>query len=424
MVEGKSKKVVKAYSVEHEYNLDGLISDYTLLLKAIIEEIWGNIRWKEKKVNRRMRIFPMIPTSKEFKRNIRNSALKNWEYASHYVDSAINTAYSIFKSWRKRYRKGIAKRKKPEIKRAFVYVKTTLFSYKDGKVKITIVPRKRYVEFDLKQYWFWDRVKNLNLGGIILKKGSITFTFWHMKEIRIEKPVGWDANLLSFDGYDGKQHYKISLKDVYTIHRAYELKRKRIQERTQKTKPKTYKRLMAKYKRREWKRVNALLHKISKSISNRSHIFEDLTYMKMKRKSKSRKKNRQLFKGDFIKLQKMIEYKANWNGYCVIYVNPRNTTKTCSRCGFVMKTRIGAVFKCPKCGLSMDRQKNASVNIFRKGLGMWGPGVAPNGDKTYDTLPMNPEGAEVDASQSVGMSRPPTLNPRRSPAEFVAEAHL
>ena len=414
--------MVKAYSVEHEYDLDGLISDYTWLLKAIIEEIWMNIRWKEEKVKGRIRIFPVIPTSRKFKRNIRKFALKDWKYASHYVDGAINTAYSIFKSWRKRYRKGIAKRKKPEIKREFVYVKTTLFSYKDGKVKITIEPRKRYVEFDLKQYWFWDSVKNLNLGGIILKKNSITFTFWRMKGIHVVNPIGWDANLLSFDGYDGKHHYKIPLKEVYTIHRTYEMKRKRIQERTQKTKQKTYKRLMAKYKRRERNRVNALLHKISKSISNRSHIFEDLTHMKMKCKSKSKKRNRQLFKGDFIKLQKMIEYKANWNGYCVIYVNPRNTTKTCSRCGFVVKTRIGAVFKCPKCGLSMDRQKNASINIFR--LGMWGPGVAPKGDETDEMLPMNPEGAEVDASQSVGMSRPPTLNPRRSPAEFVAEAHL
>ena len=161
---------------------------------------------------------------------------------------------------------------------------------------------------------------------------------------------------------------------------------------------------MAKYKRRERNRVNALLHKISKSISNRSHIFEDLTYMKMKCKSKSKKRNRQLFKGDFIKLQRMIEYKANWNGYDVVYIPPRNTTKTCSRCGFIVETRTGAVFKCPKCGLVMDRQMNASINIFRKGLGMWGPGVAPNGDKTYDMLPMNPEGDEVDVSQSVCVS--------------------
>ena len=35
---------------------------------------------------------------------------------------------------------------------------------------------------------------------------------------------------------------------------------------------------------------------------------------------------------------------------------------------------------------------------------MWGPGVAPNGDKTDEMLPMNPEGDEVDVSQGVGVS--------------------
>jgi len=400
------KKVVKAYSVEHNYDLDRFISDYTWLLNAIMRKIWSNIRWKEKKVKGKKRILPVIPNSKEFKRNLRNSALKDWKYASHYVDSAINTAYSILKSWRKRYKKGQAGRKMPVIKREFVYVKTTLFSYRNGVVKITIVPRKCYVEFDLKQYWFWDRVKNLNLGGIILKKNRVTFTFWTMKELHIKKPVGWDANLMSFDGYDGKYHYKIPLKYVYTIHREYELKRKRIQEKTQKTKPKTYKRLMAKYEHREQNRVDDFLHKISTSLfmSSRSHIFEDLTDMKRNCKSKSRKKNRQLFKGDFRKLQRFVVYKVNYIGYCTTYAPAKNTSKTCSRCGFVVETRIGAVFKCPNCGLVMDRQMNASINIFRKGLGMWGLGVAPNGDETDDMLPMNPEGAEVDVSQSVGVS--------------------
>ena len=83
--------MVKAYSVEHEYNLDVFISDYTWLLKAIIEEIWMKIRWKEEKARGRIRIFPVIPTSREFKRNIRKFASKDWKYASHYVDSAINT---------------------------------------------------------------------------------------------------------------------------------------------------------------------------------------------------------------------------------------------------------------------------------------------------------------------------------------------
>ena len=47
------------------------------------------------------------------------------------------------------------------------------------------------------------------------------------------------------------------------------------------------------------------------------------------------------------------------------------------------------------------RHKDPNRSVL---LGMWGPGVAPKGDKTDDMLPMNPEGDEVDASQGVGVS--------------------
>ncbi|MEM5782633.1 MAG: zinc ribbon domain-containing protein, partial [Candidatus Aenigmatarchaeota archaeon] len=36
------------------------------------------------------------------------------------------------------------------------------------------------------------------------------------------------------------------------------------------------------------------------------------------------------------------------------------TSKTCSRCGYYNKDLRGAsIFKCPNCGLIIDRQKNA-----------------------------------------------------------------
>ena len=45
----------------------------------------------------------------------------------------------------------------------------------------------------------------------------------------------------------------------------------------------------------------------------------------------------------------------------------------------------------------------------RSGLGMWGPGVAPNGDKTDEMLPMNPEGDEVDAVSYTHLTLPTIL---------------
>ncbi|MDI6897506.1 transposase, partial [Methanocella conradii] len=53
----------------------------------------------------------------------------------------------------------------------------------------------------------------------------------------------------------------------------------------------------------------------------------------------------------------------------VVLVNPANTSKMCSRCGqIVEKTLDERVHRCPCCGLVMDRDENAAINILRLGL--------------------------------------------------------
>jgi len=36
------------------------------------------------------RLIPIIPKSRRFKRGLRNELVRSWNYASHYIDSAIN----------------------------------------------------------------------------------------------------------------------------------------------------------------------------------------------------------------------------------------------------------------------------------------------------------------------------------------------
>lgn len=54
---------------------------------------------------------------------------------------------------------------RPEITKRTVYIKSTLFSYKNGVLKIGIEPRRRYLEVDLKKYsWIpkdSDRIEGL-----------------------------------------------------------------------------------------------------------------------------------------------------------------------------------------------------------------------------------------------------------------------
>jgi putative transposase len=61
--------------------------------------------------------------------------------------------------------------------------------------------------------------------------------------------------------------------------------------------------------------------------------------------------------------------KAEDAGRTVVLIDPRNTTKTCSGCGeIVPKTLSQRVHQCPKCGLVLDRDHNAALNILARGL--------------------------------------------------------
>jgi len=66
-------------------------------------------------------------------------------------------------------------------------------------------------------------------------------------------------------------------------------------------------------------------------------------------------------------LHRQLEYKAEEQGVPVIKVDPRNTSKSCPRCGEVKerRSRVGRVFVCAKCGWRCDRQVNAGLNICR-----------------------------------------------------------
>ena len=56
--------------------------------------------------------------SRDYRKKLRDSLLVDWPYAAHWVDSAMKTAYSIFKSWRKNYVKGDRKKEEAHSKKA------------------------------------------------------------------------------------------------------------------------------------------------------------------------------------------------------------------------------------------------------------------------------------------------------------------
>jgi putative transposase len=69
------------------------------------------------------------------------------------------------------------------------------------------------------------------------------------------------------------------------------------------------------------------------------------------------------------KLITTTSYKAEWAGKRVELVNPSNTSQICSGCGLVVQKDLSErVHSCPFCGLTLDRDHNAAINILRLGL--------------------------------------------------------
>lgn len=64
-----------------------------------------------------------------------------------------------------------------------------------------------------------------------------------------------------------------------------------------------------------------------------------------------------------------ITYKAEKAGRWVVPVNPKGTSQKCSGCGAtVKKTLRQRIHSCPHCGLELDRDHNAAINILALGM--------------------------------------------------------
>jgi putative transposase len=351
---------VRAYNIKHNYDARDFLEAYRLVLQRAIDEVWSRIRLVEKYKGGRRKLVPVLPKESSFKHHyLRNLLLADWEYSKHYVDSAIKQAYSILHSWRRSYLKGERGRRKPVVKRRFVRIKERLYSFKDGRIKVSIKPYKSYLTFDVSKAWFLSRARG-EMGELILNERYLTITF-RFRERRTETDgkMAWDSNEKSLDGFNPETGWiRVDLTGLFHIHRVYELKRKRLQTLASR-KPKL-REILRKYSKRERNKAKDFCHKLSTQLSRmfKGHIhgFERLDKKRMANNSK--KHNRNIAKSNWKMIYMFMSYKAK-----VIALNPKNSTKRCSRCGMINAPK-GALYVCAHCGLRINRQLNAAINLY------------------------------------------------------------
>ena len=112
------------------------------------------------------------------------------------------------------------------------------------------------------------------------------------------------------------------------------------------------------------------LHKVSKDLVNSYDciILEDLDLKELVHDN-YKVVNKHLANVVPAKLVQFLLYKAENAGKRIITVDPHYTTRMCSSCGDVKAKKLSdRMHCCEACGLTLDRDLNASINILALGL--------------------------------------------------------
>jgi putative transposase len=126
-------------------------------------------------------------------------------------------------------------------------------------------------------------------------------------------------------------------------------------------------------------------HLIADKLAERAVVIGDLSQRQMvrnkneeespKEQRKRRIRNRMVYNDwGLYSFVQMLAYKCLLYGKELFSISERDTTKQCHVCKQLQEMPLWKrTYRCPNCGLVMDRDENSAVNIFQRFLARLGP---------------------------------------------------
>jgi IS605 OrfB family transposase len=239
--------------------------------------------------------------------------------------------------------------------------------------KITILTLKGRIEVSIKYGGYRELDYNRVQGqaDLIYKNGvfylMIVVELPDADPIDVDGTIGVDLGITNLaTTSDGKVYSGKKCNDV----RAKYAKIKAILQKIGTWNAKKHLKKISGRERRFKKDVN---HCISKELvnsakdTNCSIALEDLTGIRERTTVRKAQRDKHS-KWAFSELRSFIEYKAKLLGVLVVLVDPRNTSRQCSVCGYTSKNnrKSQSDFVCCECGHAENADYNASKNIAFK----------------------------------------------------------
>jgi putative transposase len=182
------------------------------------------------------------------------------------------------------------------------------------------------------------------------------------KQIGID--VGLKAYVTDADGETvaNPRHYRKAENKLKRLQMRLSRKQKKSANRKRARKQLAKQHLKVQRQREDFARKTANAYVTSNDLI----AYEDLQIKNMVKNRKLAKSIHDAGWGTFLR---WLKYYATVHGTQVIAVPPHYTTQNCSGCGTkVQKSLSVRTHICPKCGLVMDRDQNAALNILHKAL--------------------------------------------------------
>ncbi len=192
----------------------------------------------------------------------------------------------------------------------------------------------------------------------------------HIKPVKPEKFVGLDYSMKElFITSEGKSaeylsYYRLSLEKL-------KKEQRKLSKCENGSNNKNKQRLkVAKYHEKVANQRKDFLHKTSRQITNEFDIvcIEDLN---MKGMSQALNFGKSILDNSFGSFVSMLDYKFKEQGKQLVRIDKWfPSSKMCSACGQIKDTLSlsDRTYHCEHCGLSLDRDYNASINIRNEGI--------------------------------------------------------
>jgi len=298
---------------------------------------------------------------------------------SMYIVTACRHVASIYKSFMKLKRLGMCEKDRPTFRGRAIWLHGQVFRLDAEGWRASIaVHGGRWITLRLLHGEYHERFRGMehDEARLVLRDDGLYLDVSFSQTVILPEPDA-NARVVAVDVNENVivygNDYFVERFETYEgiIRTRYFLKRRRIQTKIRGRE--LQRRLLEKYRGREWNRVREIYYKAVKEIIGRAKetgatviVMEDLEIHREDKGSEGL--NGRLHRWSYGRFQRILEYQAKLNGLNVVYVDPRDTSRICPVCGNEMDPSPNGrrLMRCRRCGLEEDRDVIAVKNLTRR----------------------------------------------------------